>query len=275
MDLAGLLERVLLVGRGHVAAAARLAAAGAGAAASPGPARRGARGAAEGVEAEGGALGGGAGEGEDLPALVEPDAAGEGRVGRLEEDDADFLCGDVGDDDQEGLEEDDGDEVLSGVGGCQWTALRREPRGVEGEGDAHEWRLKVCQLVRGDRLEDVDRVHVEVLFLRRVKDLPQTVADVCHHGRDEQLVGQTHKDDHDGQAEVRGHLRGDVEADDTGAEEHLEDGDGEGVEGEVAPREQEEGAEEAEVDDEHEAQEADELLAHLLEARQEAAVVGA
>lgn len=109
VDLAGLLERVLLVGRGHVAGAGGAAAAG------PGPARRGAGGgAAEGVEAEGGALGGGAGEGEDLPALVEPDAAGQGRVGRLEEEDADLLGGGVGDDEKEGLEEDDGDEVLSG-----------------------------------------------------------------------------------------------------------------------------------------------------------------
>lgn len=98
---------------------------------------------------------------------------------------------------------------------------------------------------------------------------------MSHHGRDQQLVGQADEYDHNRQAEVRGQLRGNVEANHTGAEKDLQDSDRQSVQGEVASGEQDESAEEAKINNKHESQEANELLAHLLEARQKTAVIGA
>lgn len=93
----------------------------------------------------------------------------------------------------------------------------------------YEWCLEVCQLVRCDCFQHVYRVYVKVLLAGRVKHLPQTVADVCHHGRDQQLVGQADEDDHDGQSEIGRDFRCDIKANHACPEEDLQHRDGEGV----------------------------------------------
>lgn len=74
------------------------------------------------AEAESRALLGFVAEREGLPTFVRPDYANEGRMGDLEEKNADFLGGGFRDDPQEGLEQDDGDEVLSWVSMCSHRA---------------------------------------------------------------------------------------------------------------------------------------------------------
>lgn len=113
VNLACLLQRMLLVGGGRVcwlglALLLLLLLARGGCAGR----------AAEGVEAKGSALGSGAAQGELLPALVQPNSADQGRVGCLEQQDADLLGGRVRHDEDEWLEEDDRDEVLRLLSVC-------------------------------------------------------------------------------------------------------------------------------------------------------------
>ena len=179
--------------------------------------------------------------------LVTFDGGDDGEVGGLEEEDASLAELAVrGEEEAEGAEDDQRQEV--------------------------EGRVEVGEAVAGRGFEDVNAVDVEVLLAGVGDDAGEGVGEHTRQGAREEDGGEHDEGDHEGRAEEGVDVVHDLEADEAGAEKNASEEACHVIERVRVTADEGEGREEAEIDDDNEDHELDEVFAHLFEARNESLV---